>query len=133
MKIKNNIKFNLHESDFLDYKIEDKSLTFRVGINPILNENLTSNNETYTYIYDIKCYNYEIVETCEVEDCDLRFADIACFEPRDDKYLLALYPEDTQYAHFIFKASSIEWTPIIELTVDDFENDDIINKYFFEK
>ena len=33
INLEDNIKFNLHESDFIDYKIEDNDLIFRVAVN----------------------------------------------------------------------------------------------------
>lgn len=131
INLEDNIKFNLHESDFIDYKIEDNDLIFRVAVNYGIN-GLDENGHIYC-IYDIICHNYEIIEEYGIKENNLELSDIAYFEPRDDKYLLALFPDTEHYAHFIFKATSIEWIPIIEIRVEDLYETDLVDDYVFNK
>ena len=131
INLEDDIKFNLHESDFIDYKIEGNDLIFRVAVNYGIN-GLDEDGDTHC-IFDIICRNYEIIDDYGIKEFDIKFSEIACFEPRDDKYLLALRPDNAQYAHFIFKATSIEWVPIIEVTGDELYETNLVDDYIFEK
>ena len=131
INLEDNIKFNLHESQFIDYKIEGNDLIFRVTVNCYIND--IEEIEDEFYIYDITCRNYEIIDDYGIKEFDIKFSEIACFEPRDDKYLLALRPDNDHYAHFIFRATSIEWVPIIEVTGDELYETDLVEDYQFRK
>lgn len=131
INLEDNIKFNLHKSHFIDYKIDDNNLIFRVAVNYGIN-GLDEDGDTHC-IFDIICLNHEIIDDYGIKEFDIKFSEIACFEPRDDKYLLALFPDNAQYAHFIFKATSIEWVPIIEVTGDELYETNLVDDYIFEK
>ena len=116
-----NLLFELHESEFIGFTIKDSDLIFRVAINCGVEEKLCIESEFAEkfYIYDIICYNYEMIESNYTENLDLLLKDILCFKIVEDKYLLSINMNFNESIDFIFDCDSIEWLPIKLVTSDE--------------
>ena len=59
-----NLLFELHESEFIRFTIKDSDLIFRVAINCGVEEKLGVKSEFAEkfYIYDVICHKYEMIE-----------------------------------------------------------------------
>lgn len=123
---KQNLLFELHESEFIGFTIKDSDLIFKVAINCGVEEKLgvESNFAEKFYIYDIICHKYELIDSNYTEDLDLFLKDISCFKIVEDKYLLSININFNESVDFIFDCESIEWLPIKLVTSDEL---DIIN------
>lgn len=123
---KQNLLFELHESEFIGFTIKDSDLIFKVAINCGVEEKLgvESDFAEKFYIYDIICHKYELIDSNYTEDLDLFLKDILCFKIFEDKYLLSININFNESVDFIFDCESIEWLPIKLVISDEL---DIIN------
>ena len=125
-KKKQNLLYELHESEFIGFTIKDSDLIFKVAINCGVEEKLgvESDFAEKFYIYDIICHKYELIDSNYTEDLDLFLKDISCFKIVEDKYLLSININFNESVDFIFDCESIEWLPIKLVTSNEL---DIIN------
>lgn len=123
---KQNLLYELHESEFIGFTIKDSDLIFKVAINCGVEEKLgvESDFAEKFYIYDIICHKYELIDSNYTEDLDLFLKDISCFKIVEDKYLLSININFNESVDFIFDCESIEWLPIKLVTSNEL---DIIN------
>lgn len=123
---KQNLLYELHESEFIGFTIKDSDLIFKVAINCGIEEKLgvESDFAEKFYIYDIICHKYELIDSNYTEDLDLFLKDISCFKIVEDKYLLSININFNESVDFIFDCESIEWLPIKLVTSNEL---DIIN------
>ena len=115
--------FELHESEFIRFTIKGSDLIFRVAINCGVEEKLCIESEfgEKFYIYDIICYNYQMIESNYTENLDLLLKEILCFKIVEDKYLLSIHLCFSESVDFIFNCDSIEWLPIKLVTSDELD------------
>ncbi len=120
-KENNNLLYELHESDFIDFAIKNDMLIFRVAINCGVAEELgiESDFAEKFYIYDIICHKYSLFESDYTENMDLFLKEILCFKQIENKYLFSIDLNFLDSVDFMFDCESIEWTPIELLTVDE--------------
>ena len=118
---KQNLLFELHESEFIDFTIKDSDLIFRVAINCGVEEKLgvKSDFSEKFYIYDVICHKYEMIESNYTENLNLLLKDILCFKIVEDKYLLSININISESVDFIFDCDSVEWMPIKLVTADE--------------
>ena len=123
---KQNLLYELHESEFISFTMTGNDLVFRVAINCGVEERLGVKCEFAEkfYIYDIICHKYELIDSNYTEDLDLFLKDISCFKIVEDKYLLSININFNESVDFIFDCESIEWLPIKLVTSNEL---DIIN------
>ena len=121
MSKQKNLLFELHESEFIGFTIKGSDLIFRVAINCGVEAKLCIESEFAEkfYIYDIICYNYDMIESNYTENLDLLLKDILCFKIVEDKYLLSININFNESIDFIFDCDSIEWIPIKLVTSDE--------------
>ena len=121
MSKQKNLLFELHESEFIGFTIKGSDLIFRVAINCGVEEKLCIESKFAEkfYIYDIICYNYDMIESNYTENLDLLLKDILCFKIVEDKYLLSINMNFNESIDFIFDCDSIEWLPIKLVTSDE--------------
>ena len=120
---KQNLLYELHESEFISFTMTGSDLVFRVAINCGVEERLGVKCEFAEkfYIYDIVCHEYEMIESNYAENSDLLLKDILCFKIIEDKYLLSININFSESADFIFDCDSIEWLPIKLVTSDELD------------
>lgn len=118
-----NLLFELHESEFIRFTIKDSDLIFRVVINCGVEEKLGVKSEFAEkfYIYDVICHKYEMIESNYTEKSDLLLKDILCFKIVEDKYLLSININFSESVDFIFYCDSVEWLPIKLVTADELD------------
>ncbi|MGM9971561.1 MAG: hypothetical protein ACI35W_04070 [Anaeroplasmataceae bacterium] len=122
IKEKNNILFELHESLFVDYKLDKDNLILRFAINCAIVESLgvkSKFGEKY-YIYDVVCHNLNFFEVNNVYDIQLLLCEILDFMVYDNKFSLILI-EGINEIYFTFDCESIEWIPIVVLSSDELD------------
>lgn len=120
---KQNLLYELHESEFIGFTIKDSDLIFKVAINCGVEEKLgvESDFAEKFYIYDIICHKYELIDSNYTEDLDLFLKDISCFKIVEDKYLLSININFNESVDFIFDCESIEWLPIKLVTSNELD------------
>ena len=111
-----NLLFELHESEFIRFTIKDSDLIFRVAINCGVEEKLGVKSE-----FAEKFYIYEMIESNYTEKSDLLLKDILCFKIVEDKYLLSININFSESVDFIFYCDSVEWLPIKLVTADELD------------
>ncbi len=118
------ILYDLTESCFIDYKIKDNDLIFRIAINCALGNlpGFDFDSDDY-YVYDIVCHNYKIIKSDFLEEMDLLFADIIAFVYVNGVFQLIV---DAGYKQpeiiLTFDCERISWNPIILCTPDELEH-----------
>lgn len=120
---KQNLLFELHESEFIGFTIKDSDLIFKVAINCGVEEKLgvESDFAEKFYIYDIICHKYELIDSNYTEDLDIFLKDISCFKIVENKYLLSININFNESVDFIFDCDSIEWLPVKLVTSDELD------------
>ncbi len=120
---KQNLLFELHESEFIGFTIKDSDLIFKVAINCGVEEKLgvESDFAEKFYIYDIICHKYELIDSNYTEDLDIFLKDILCFKIVEDKYLLSININFSESVDFFFDCDSIEWLPVKLVTSDELD------------
>ncbi len=120
---KQNLPFELHESEFIGFTIDDSVLIFRVAINCGVEYKLGigSGFSEKFYIYDIICHKYNMIESNYTDNLDLYLKDISCFKIVEDKYLLSINVNFIDSVDFLFDCESIEWLPIKIVTYSELE------------
>ncbi len=116
------ILYNLTDSEFIDYKIKDNDLIFRIAINCALGNlpGFDFDSDDY-YIYDIVCHNYKIIDSNFFEEMDLISDEIIGFYYVDGVFKLILLTIEFKYLFFTFDCESISWNPIILCTPDELD------------
>lgn len=131
-----NIIYELHESDFIDYKIEANNLILRVAIDCTIEDRLnveSENGEKY-YIYDIICHNYKDFKLFNETNADLLLAQILSFYISNDKYYFFIQSENFIYVKFEFDCKYIEWKPIkVVFAYDLHYTDSVAESFKFNK
>lgn len=117
---KQNLLYELHESEFISFTMTGSDLVFRVAINCGVEERLGVKCEFAEkfYIYDIVCHEYEMIESNYDENLDLLLKDIQCFKVIEETYLFSINLNFNESVDFIFDCESIEWFPIKIVTSD---------------
>ncbi len=120
---KQNLLFELHESEFIGFTIKKSDLIFRVAINCGVEEKLgvESGFSEKFYLYDVICHKYNMIESNYSDNLDLFLKDISCFKIVEDKYLLSINVNFIESVDFLFDCESIEWLPIKIVTYSELE------------
>lgn len=120
---KQNIPYELHESEFISFNRTESELTFRVAINCGVASDLGMECEFAEkfYIHDIICHKYKIFETNYDGSQELLSKEILDFQIINEKYVLTILVGITECVEFTFDCESIEWIPIKIVTPDELE------------
>ena len=120
---KQNLLYELHESEFISFTMTGNDLVFRVAINCGVEERLGVKCEFAEkfYIHDIVCHEYEMIESNYNENLDLLLKDIQCFKVIEEKYLFSINLNFNESVDFIFDCESIEWFPIKIVTSNELD------------
>lgn len=123
LKEKNNIPYELHESDFIDFSIKKNDLIFRVAINCGVADVLGIECEFAEkfYLFDIICHNFSNLETEYNDKADLLLCDIQCFILVDENYLFSINKTFTEQINFKFDCEFVEWLPIKVITATELD------------
>ncbi len=122
MKEKKNIPFGLHESLFVDYKLDKDSLILRFAVNCAIVESLGIEcefGEKY-YLYDAVCHNLNYFEEINEYDFELLLCEVLDFFVYENRFSLIL-TEGINEVYFTFDCESIEWIPIVVLSSDELD------------
>ena len=121
---KQNILYELHESDFISFNRTENELIFRVAINCGVEERLGVECEFAEkfYIYDIVCHEYEMFDTNYDEDQELLGQEILGFQIINGKYNFTILVGVIECVEFTFDCKSIDWIPIEIVTSDELDS-----------
>ena len=131
LKEKENIKFGLHESLFVGYKIKDGNLILRFAIDCDIEESLGIEcefGEMY-YLYDAVCCDVTSFEWDKENNVEMLLCEVLDFGIYDNKYNLILI-EGINEIYFSFDCSKIEWIPIKLMSIN--ELDEIENTKYYK-
>lgn len=132
MKEKKNIPFGLHESLFVDYKLDKDSLILRFAVNCAIVESLGIEcefGEMY-YLYDAVCHDVNSFELDNENNAEMLLCEVLDFGIYDNKYNLMLIEEFNKEIYFSFDCSKIEWIPIKLMSIN--ELDEIENTKYYK-